>query len=79
MGTGKQGHEATGESTQKANPKEEGSQLIHLVHLTSTKGGLSITDHFTEKLSCSVAVEELPTQTSNSDGSTIQLFLAALQ
>jgi len=33
----------------------------------------------TEKLSCNVAVELLPTQTSKSEGSTTQPFLAALQ
>jgi hypothetical protein len=33
----------------------------------------------TEKVSCKVALESLPTQTSKSDGSRTQPFLAALQ
>jgi hypothetical protein len=52
------------------------SVFLEMILITHTCSSIP---HCTEKLSCSVAAELLPTQTSKSEGSTVHSFFAALQ
>ena len=60
--------------------ERRGAKLLRLDYrIPQVPRGVEPDAHCTEKLSCREAVELLPTQTSKSEGSTTQPFLAALQ